>query len=321
MNKLKSAIIGCGFIAGLYDDIKDKKNILTHAKAYLMHPNIELIAAVDTNEENLKKFQKKYKISYIFNTASEMLEKIKPDIISICSPSQTHDNYLNLISKYNIKGIWCEKPFGLDYKKVKQNFKISINRNIYINHFRRWSIGIEYIRNIINNKILGNLKRIIFYHSKGIMTNGSHAIDLLLFLIGVLPIKIKLIKIHKIDVNDSVVDVLLDYQDFQVYIFENLNLDYSFFEMDIIFEKGRITTKNNGFDIYLYKTKRSNYYKNYYWLSAKGKKIKNNLNRAMYKILDTLYNNIISKKVNNFLIDEYNNYLICNKIYKLALKG
>ena len=106
----KSAIVGCGNIAGNYDKIVPKKVSFTHAGAYKIIKRIKLVAICDNNFKNLSNFSKKWKVSNKYTDYKEMIKNEKIDILSICSPTNTHYSILNYALKFkHIKAIFFGK--------------------------------------------------------------------------------------------------------------------------------------------------------------------------------------------------------------------
>ena len=67
MDKLRSAIIGCGRIAGGYDQMVPTEWSATHAGAYRLCPETELVAVADSDPETLKDFQEKWHVLLSIN--------------------------------------------------------------------------------------------------------------------------------------------------------------------------------------------------------------------------------------------------------------
>ncbi|MBP8016739.1 Gfo/Idh/MocA family oxidoreductase, partial [Candidatus Gracilibacteria bacterium] len=85
--KIKTIIAGCGKIAGLYENINNTKEFYSHGAAYHVHPNYEIIAAIDPNQKNLKIFCDKWNIRNRFSDFEKFAESdLKADLISICTP-------------------------------------------------------------------------------------------------------------------------------------------------------------------------------------------------------------------------------------------
>ena len=94
--KYKAAVIGCGRIGVEVGNYSKEVQPGTHAGAYQNHPRIELVALVDINPDRLKVAEEYFPNVPLFKSAKEMLEKIKPDIISIATPPENHYQLLIL---------------------------------------------------------------------------------------------------------------------------------------------------------------------------------------------------------------------------------
>ena len=77
-SKTRAAIIGCGFIAD------------QHAAQLRELPSCEVVAACDTEELMAKQLADRFHIPNTFTDADEMLRKIRPDVVHITTPAQTH---------------------------------------------------------------------------------------------------------------------------------------------------------------------------------------------------------------------------------------
>ncbi|MBR2364088.1 MAG: Gfo/Idh/MocA family oxidoreductase [Lentisphaeria bacterium] len=78
--KFRVAIIGCGGIAQ------------AHLKAYQEMPEVEIVAGVDINPERLKVMEETWGLpkKALFKDWKEMLKKIKPDGVDVCTPNGVH---------------------------------------------------------------------------------------------------------------------------------------------------------------------------------------------------------------------------------------
>ena len=78
--KLRVAIIGCGGISQ------------SHLEAYKKIPEVEIVAGVDIRPERLQLMHEKWNIpeNALFSDWKEMLRKIKPDAVDVCTPNGQH---------------------------------------------------------------------------------------------------------------------------------------------------------------------------------------------------------------------------------------
>ena len=107
----KVCIISCGMIANS-----------AHIPAYRRFPeDFEITAVCDINENVASETAKCHEISRYYVRAEEMLEKEKPDIVSVCVPNCFHKEYVLMALKYGANVI-CEKPLAFTYKDAREMF-------------------------------------------------------------------------------------------------------------------------------------------------------------------------------------------------------
>ncbi len=251
--KLRTAIIGCGKVAGDYDEDSDAKTVNTHAKAYQLEPEADLVAIVDHDEKKAINFSKRWGNPNVYTDLLEMFKVEKPDIVSICTPTSTHTDMLeHCIKSPEIKGVWCEKPIGVDLDKAEA-IVAEYSRSkvvLAVNYQRKWDLQMLRIKKALKAGELGEIQKLMVYYSKGIINNGSHAIDLILDWLGN-PTEITVLKAQfDYNENDPTVDAHLKFNDSSVYLIGVDERQYTLFEMDILGKKGRIKLKRNKSEWY-----------------------------------------------------------------------
>ena len=117
----KSALIGLGGIGWKYDGgLKDNSRTpQTHAGAYQLHEKTNLVAGCSPEKNDRESFAKNYKVD-VFDNIEELLKKTKPDIVSICSPSNLHFQHVQKCIEAGVPMIWLEKPPVLGTEELKQ---------------------------------------------------------------------------------------------------------------------------------------------------------------------------------------------------------
>ena len=182
----KAAIIGCGRIGCSFDDDPKRKYVATHAGAYTNVKDTNLVALVDKEEKNLKKYKKKFNVPRVYTNYVEMLKHEKPDIISICTWNDTHYEIVKKAVEYNVKAIFCEKPIASKLEDAKEMVKIC-NKNkviLMIDHQRRFCKFNQAVKKMIDEYKLGEIQQASFYYTAGIANSGSHMFDLLRYFFG-----------------------------------------------------------------------------------------------------------------------------------------
>jgi len=116
MEKLKVAIIGAGSIAEM-----------GHLPYYQKHPQVELVTVVDKNLKRAQYMQEKYSIPKIYSSFEEMVDDIKVDAVSICTPNVDHFPVAWEALNRGIH-ILVEKPLTNTYEEALKLQKIALEK-------------------------------------------------------------------------------------------------------------------------------------------------------------------------------------------------
>lgn len=178
-------IIGGGAISCGYDSPNDE-NILTHIHGALSHPDINLDAIIEVNEQRCQYIIKKWGNGFeVFSHLEDCITKYKSDIIIVATPTHTHLKIIEkLLSLHNPELIICEKPIVSSLSEYERlMILLEKSHTKIITHFTR---RFDPSMNIIKEKIR-NAKEIYHFYgtfTKGLIHNGSHMIDLINMLVG-----------------------------------------------------------------------------------------------------------------------------------------
>jgi len=150
----RAGVIGCGFIGVESPD--------SHIKAYRDCNRVDLICVCDTD------FDKRYSVYFVERYVGylEMVKDKKPDIVSVCTPVETHCQIVCDIAPH-VKAIYCEKPIATTLEEADRMIETCHKHGVIlqVNHQRRF------------------LKAKMRW-SRGILSNGTHAIDLMRQMFG-----------------------------------------------------------------------------------------------------------------------------------------
>ncbi|ALB62892.1 Putative oxidoreductase YcjS, NADH-binding [Cronobacter condimenti 1330] len=95
---LRVAIIGAGQVA---DNV--------HASFYRTREEVQLAAVCDSRPEQAQAFAERHAIRHIFADVGAMLSKIRPDVVSVCSPNRFHYEHVMQALAAGCH-VMCEKP-------------------------------------------------------------------------------------------------------------------------------------------------------------------------------------------------------------------
>ena len=179
-------IVGCGNIAGGYNEKnKEIQDSITHISAYSSHGSFDIAACIESNPDRLKEFKKEWEIRDGFLSFNDFKKKkINIDVVSICTNTDSHINAIKEALLLRPKLIFCEKPLSDDIVEAKKIVEVCKTKHIKlaINYSRRWDPDCQDLKNNISKKKWGKLQSIVGTYNRGLLNNGSHIIDLLIYL-------------------------------------------------------------------------------------------------------------------------------------------
>lgn len=131
----------------------------THVGAYLKHPDVDLVAVCDVNEEVLREFRSSFGDVRTYSDYVVMVREEKPDIVSIATPVETHFSIARSLVKQGVPVVFCEKPLA---STVSESVKLcniveKSDTALVVNHTRRWSKVWEWFKSEVAGEGLPSL--------------------------------------------------------------------------------------------------------------------------------------------------------------------
>jgi predicted dehydrogenase len=250
--KYRVMIIGCGNIAGDLDSsqIDSSRPPLTHAKAYRKNEYFDVVACVDSNPTQRLKFKKDWSIDLCFSSIEEAISsEINIDIVSICSPTFYHASHLEQVLALNPKLVFCEKPLHSNALGANAIVELYKQRNVHllVNYSRRFDPSVAALKKSLAIGEFGELKAVSGWYNKGLLNNGSHLLDLLIFLFGGLSLQ---------HVGDPILDFVADDFSYPLFLTTKKGVsvslscgdsnDFSLIELEFLFSNARVKMFNGG---------------------------------------------------------------------------
>lgn len=142
--KLKAAVVGCGG-AGVFN----------HIPWYAEHEGVELVGLADSNITQARKCAQKWG-GRPYDNLSEMLDKEKPDMVSIATPGHLHAEHTIECFRHNCH-VLCEKPMAPTIEECQQMIDSARKNNLILGIVsdRRFDIGYEKARQFILSGEIG----------------------------------------------------------------------------------------------------------------------------------------------------------------------
>lgn len=215
---LNVSIIGCGNMGR------------NHLRVYSEIPEVKITSVVDIGE---KKIELPYDGIKIFNDYKEMIEKERPNLVSICVPTSFHYE----VAKYCLENkinVLLEKPICLSEKEAEVLFEITkfYNVKFLVGHIERFNPALLRVKEMIKGGELGQIIALMSRRVGGFPPQikdanvavdlAIHDIDIANFLLDDYPQEISMKKKRSlIEEREDSVEFFLKYINSSAYIQAN----------------------------------------------------------------------------------------------------
>lgn len=183
-----AAIVGLGQVGSRFDAEPGRKAVWSHAGAYLARPDLyRLAGACEVDAANIAAFSLRCAAVPVFPDLGEMLASAKPEVVSVCTPAQTHAQIVRRIAQDpNVRAIWCEKPLDADLEAARDMVAAcaASGKRLVVSYVRRWHPVWVQARARIDAGAVGRVRSVRIALPNRVLSMGSHAIDLISFLGG-----------------------------------------------------------------------------------------------------------------------------------------
>lgn len=293
----KVLIIGAGKISAMFNKPSDG-NYLTHCSGFYHDDRFVLEGIIDSDIDNA------ISASTIWNTNAYMeiedfYNVCSADVVVIATPDETHYEIFMSLIQYKPKVVVLEKPVSLNLNESNEIKELADENDVrvIVNFSRRFYPEYKYVREVIRSESLGSLVTGTAYYGKGIIHNGSHLIDLLLYLFD----NVSINKVYK-NVENLKDDVTLSCS---LFLNKDVNFNinaisselYTIFEQEFLFTKGRVRFQNSGRRILIERIKDSDLFGGYKFLEV-DEVIEVDFEQLFKFITDEVYD-ILGGKRNN----------------------
>jgi predicted dehydrogenase len=141
---LKIAIVGCGKIAD------------QHVHAIHRIPDCEIVALCDRELLMAKQLGERCGVTVCFSDAREMLQSVRPDVVHITTPPQSHYSLAAECLKAG-SHVYVEKPFTITAGEAESLLQLADRRNLKITagHNLQFTLEMLEMRRLIKQGFLG----------------------------------------------------------------------------------------------------------------------------------------------------------------------
>ena len=178
-DKLRVGVIGCGEVSR------------NHVLGYLNSARYEVVALADLSEQAMKDFDEgfseynDYRPEH-FADAREMLDKSKPDVVSVGVWDKGHAPMTIAAAATGVKAVLCEKPMA-DSVGAAADMLMVCRRNgvkLAIGHQRRFLPAYTLAKQMIADREIGDVRLITSVARDGLPNYSSHQTDMYRYLLS-----------------------------------------------------------------------------------------------------------------------------------------
>ncbi|MBI2193467.1 MAG: Gfo/Idh/MocA family oxidoreductase [Planctomycetes bacterium] len=189
----RAAVIGLGGMGQRADDAYYMTVIqpYAHANTYVAHPRTELVAGSDKMPDRREEFRKRHGLDAVYEDFREMLEKERPEIVSIAARQVDHASIVVPVAESGlVKAIYCEKPMAASLTEADAMLEACRRHHVVlqVNHQRRGDSVYRRWQKLIADGGIGTVHHLSMRWSRGrFCTAGTHYFDCANMFAGLQP--------------------------------------------------------------------------------------------------------------------------------------
>ncbi len=195
MSELTCAVVGLGRIGSSLETDPLREKPCTHAGSIYANRDCRLTAGCDVKRDARDAFLEQWGATgpiEVFNSIEALLKEVRPDILSIATPPETHLPLVRTAARARVPVIICEKPLAHNLRDARTIARIHTSgiTKIVVNHERRYSRDYQIVKEHIGSEHYGRLlsiKGTLFFgrtaaHRDVLLHDGTHMIDIINYL-------------------------------------------------------------------------------------------------------------------------------------------
>lgn len=151
-----------------------------HAAGYQRLDSCSLVACADIVPENADAFAEHHGLDAVYEDHEVMLEKVEPDIVSICVPPAVHAGLVvDSAVAPSVDAVHCEKPMATAWSDCRRMVEVCEREGVQltIDHQRRLAEPVLRAKELLDDGAIGELER-LEWSEVNLFDAGSHLFDL-----------------------------------------------------------------------------------------------------------------------------------------------
>jgi len=162
---MKVAIIGCG-VASKY-----------HIPILSEIRDVRVVGVCDTNPQTAKAVADRFKIGCFFTDFSKMIDEVKPDVVHVLTPPETHA-FFSLAALNSGCHVLVEKPMAITVNEADEMITAAKRNQVKlcVVHNHIFDPIIERAKSVLQKQFLGNIfhMRVVYSYDRSKMIEEGH---------------------------------------------------------------------------------------------------------------------------------------------------
>jgi predicted dehydrogenase len=286
-----AAVVGLGKIGQGYDyDCRDESLILTHAAAFHCHSGFELVGGVDPDAALRRRFTQKFN-KPAYTSLLELWEAAEPKVVALCVPTPLHASIFHMIVDRAPCAVICEKPLAVVPEEGQGMIDAAAASGslLVVNYMRRFEPGVLELKRRIESGELGTFYKGVQWYTQGVLTNGSHFVDLLAFLFGPAERVRVLREGRHCGAFDREPDVLVQFGNLTMYFLAAREECFSMRDLQLISDKAEVRYAGGGESIEVRHTRAHPFVPGHTVLAESAERIQTDLRRYQWHVAQAVY--------------------------------
>jgi len=190
VERYRAAIIGLGRISSTIDEEVVGNHAvmlpMSHMGCFREVPQVDVVAGADPHPDQRADFTRRWGVENVYADYQEMLEKEKPDIVSIATSAKPRPGIVVNCARAGVKAILAEKPLAFSLADTDTMIEVCRENGtkLAVGCTRRWDANWNMAKSMIEAGEIGKVLQITAYGNASISHNGSHLLDLVRYLAG-----------------------------------------------------------------------------------------------------------------------------------------
>lgn len=190
MSRYKVAIIGLGRISSTIDDeVQGNPSVMlpfSHMGCFRDVEKVEVVAGADPHPTQREDFGKRWGVERLYADYRELLEREKPDIVSVATSARPRPGIVIDCAQAGVKAILAEKPLAPSLAEADAMVAACREHGVAlaVGCTRRWDAYWNAARGLIEAGELGQILQVNAFGQSALSHNGSHLMDLVRYLAG-----------------------------------------------------------------------------------------------------------------------------------------